>query len=149
MIENYLGLYADYKGCAGVHLEKMLNKDDKFTYHVKNVQFYPNVSEKNIYEILNLIDLKKLWYADVFINPLPSLQKIISAQSTKLIQVDANDKIFLTTVLFNDKILTVNEEVAESFLKNLNKYNPLDENVNHRVMALFLSLEAFQFDCWL
>jgi hypothetical protein len=145
-----LGLYADYLGCASVIL-KHKEKDGQIFSEVIRDTFFKRVSNKSI---LDLIDFKdeyghQHYFMNTFINNLNSLEKMITSQSVYLRDINMSDAIFKTTCLFNDGLLSVVDEIKESFLTNLNSFNPNDEKINHRVMALFLALEGIESYCYL
>ncbi|NJM22788.1 MAG: hypothetical protein HC907_30820 [Richelia sp. SM1_7_0] len=141
-----LGLYADVNGCACVQI-KQKYIEHSYSYTIIHEDYKKDVSTKNI---LELVDFKnnwgnKHWYEYVYINNFPSLEKIVSSEtSVKTVELNAHDGAFITKCLFNDGTLNIENELKESVLKNLNSYNPNDEIINHRVMALFLALQAYE-----
>jgi hypothetical protein len=145
-----LGLYADYLGCAGVILEHKDTDGKVFSKLIRD-EFYKKVCDENI---LKLTDFKneyneQHYFWNVYINNLPSLEKVLSRYSVYMTDIDMNDKIFKTTCLMNDNYLKVLDSIERKFLDNLNSFNPKDEKVNHRVMALFLALEGHNDYSWL
>jgi hypothetical protein len=145
-----IGLYADFEGCSSVKL-KQKNDAGKINYQIIDQKYHKTVSVKTITEMIDFkVNNQTFYYTDVFINNLPSLEKMISDKYTpKMVEINPCDKIFITKCLFNDKIISISEELKESIITNLNSYNPIEEKVNHKVMALFLALEAYKESSYL